>query len=290
MSEWHYTPNALVHEEAAFPLDLKRYAAIVSYDGSNYCGFQRQKHSHTVQAELESALSFVAGAPVIVAPAGRTDSGVHGDYQVVHFDSQAVRSGQSWIRGGNSKLPDSVNIKWAGEVSPKFHSRFSALSRTYRYVVANTPTKPAILANFVTWVKSDLDVQSMAKSCHFILGERDFSCFRGAACQSHSSYRRVISANIFDCGDLLVFEIKANAFLLHMVRNIMAALLEVGAGRRSADWISRLIEHGDRSKAPATASPNGLFLVGVEYPTTFRLPEFRAGPIFLNGSLDVPVY
>ena len=290
MSDWHYRPNVRVPEEATIPSDIKRYAAIVSYDGSGYCGFQRQKHSHTVQAELERALSYVAGAPVSVSPAGRTDKGVHGDYQVIHFDSQAVRSNQNWIRGGNSKLPDDVNIRWAGQVSSKFHSRFSALSRTYRYVIANTPTRPAILTNFVTWVRGELDIRSMAKSCRYMLGERDFSCFRGSACQSQSTHRRVISANIFDYDDLLVFEIKANAFLLHMVRNIMGALLEVGFGKRSANWISQLIEGGDRSQAAATAAPNGLFLVGVDYPTIFGLPAFRAGPIFLNGRLGVPVY
>ena len=160
MSDWHYKPNILVPEEETLPREIKRYAAIVSYDGSGYCGFQRQKHSHTVQAELEDALSFVAGAPVIVAPAGRTDSGVHGDYQVIHFDSQAVRSDQSWIKGGNSKLPKNINIRWAGQVSPKFHSRFSALSRTYRYVVANTPTRPAACTAATSVDKSSLPAAS----------------------------------------------------------------------------------------------------------------------------------
>jgi len=258
-----------------------RYAAIVSYDGSEFCGFQRQKHSPSVQVVLEKALSYVADESVTVGCAGRTDTAVHASYQVVHFDCTAKRDGRNWVMGANSKLPDSVALVWAGLVGCDFHARFSALSRTYRYVMVAQETRPAILSTGVTWVKYPLRGDLMETACQFLLGEQDFSAFRGAGCQSLSPFRNVEKATVYESSNLLVFEITANAFLLHMVRNIVGSLMEVGLSRRPASWIKELLDGGDRCKSAATAPPNGLYLVDVTYPDIAEIPELPKGPLFL---------
>ena len=218
--------------------------------------------------------------------AGRTDTGVHASAQVIHFDSGAERSGYNWVQGCNGKLPDSIALGWAGEVSPHFHSRFSATARTYRYVIHNGPARPAILAAGLTWVRHSLDLTAMQRAAQFLPGERDFSSFRGAGCQSNSPFRNVMHARIARVGQLVVFEIKANAFVLHMVRNIVGALLEVGAGRRAPEWIAELLELCDRTQSAATAPPYGLYLVDVDYPQQFSIPLGQPGPQFLPVVLE----
>jgi len=243
--------------------------------------FQRQKHSPSVQVVLEKALSYVADESVTVGCAGRTDTAVHASYQVVHFDCTAKRDGRNWVMGANSKLPDSVALVWAGLVGCDFHARFSALSRTYRYVMVAQETRPAILSTGVTWVKYPLRGDLMETACQFLLGEQDFSAFRGAGCQSLSPFRNVEKATVYESSNLLVFEITANAFLLHMVRNIVGSLMEVGLSRRPASWIKELLDGGDRCKSAATAPPNGLYLVDVTYPDIAEIPELPKGPLFL---------
>ena len=269
------------------PSGVSRFAAIVQYQGADFCGFQRQKHSPSVQQELEQALSYVADCPVKIHCAGRTDTAVHASHQVIHFDTSAERSGYSWVQGANSQLPDSISLIWADKISQDFHARFSAGARTYRYVIDNSPTRPAIMAAAVTWVKKPLDISLMQQSCEYLLGEQDFSAFRGSGCQSNSPCRNVHKANVYRRGNLVIFEITANAFLLHMVRNIVGSLLEVGTARQKPLWIQQLLIQGDRCKSAATAAPDGLYLVAVDYPARFGLPALAKGPVFLPAILDI---
>jgi tRNA pseudouridine38-40 synthase len=280
--DWVYSLNSKIPQGKSLPPGVKRYAAVVSYDGSAFCGFQKQKHSPSVQQELERALSSVANAEIIVSCAGRTDTAVHASYQVIHFDTQALRTGRNWVKGSNSQLPDSIALLWADEVNETFHARFSATSRTYRYVIHSAPARPAILSQGVTWVRKPLNTAAMQEACQYLLGEQDFSAFRGAGCQSLSPNRNITSAKIIQAGELVVFEVTANAFVLHMVRNIIGSLMEVGFGRRDPGWIGQLIKGRDRTKSAATASPKGLYLVQVGYPNDPLIPFMPKGPLFLN--------
>jgi len=280
--DWVYSLNSKIPRGKSLPEGVKRYAAVVSYDGSAFCGFQKQKHSPSVQQELERALSSVANSEIVVSCAGRTDTAVHASYQVVHFDTPALRTGRNWVKGSNSQLPDSVALLWADEVAESFHARFSATSRTYRYVIHAAPARPAILSQGVTWVRNPLNTAAMQQACQYLLGEQDFSAFRGAGCQSLSPNRNITSAKIIHAGELIVFEVTANAFVLHMVRNIIGSLMEVGFGRRDPGWIGQLIKGRDRTKSAATASPKGLYLVNVAYPTDSAIPLMPKGPLFLN--------
>jgi tRNA pseudouridine38-40 synthase len=280
--DWVYSLNSKIPQGKSLPPGVKRYAAVVSYDGSAFCGFQKQKHSPSVQQELERALSSVANAEIIVSCAGRTDTAVHASYQVIHFDTQALRTGRNWVKGSNSQLPDSIALLWADEVNETFHARFSATSRTYRYVIHSAPARPAILPQGVTWVRKPLNTAAMQEACQYLLGEQDFSAFRGAGCQSLSPNRNITSAKIIQAGELIVFEVTANAFVLHMVRNIIGSLMEVGFGRRDPGWIGQLIKGRDRTKSAATASPKGLYLVQVGYPNDPLIPLMPKGPLFLN--------
>ena len=283
--DWVYTPNCKIPEGQSLPGEIKRYAAVVSYDGSTFCGFQKQKHSPSVQEELERALSSVADEQLLVSCAGRTDTAVHASHQVIHFDSRAERTGRNWLKGANSRLPDSISILWAGQVSESFHARFSATSRTYRYVMHASSARPAVLSQGVTWVRYPLNTELMQEACEHLLGEQDFSAFRGAGCQSNSPYRNITSARVVKLGQLIVFEVSANAFVLHMVRNMVGSLMEVGFARQQPDWIAELIAGRDRCKSAATASPNGLYLVDVDYPESFAIASLERGPLFLPGSL-----
>jgi tRNA pseudouridine38-40 synthase len=277
----------MMPEGQDLPSGVSRFAAIVQYQGADFCGFQRQKHSPSVQQELEQALSYVADCPVKIHCAGRTDTAVHASNQVIHFDTSAERSGYSWVQGANSQLPDSISLIWADKISQDFHARFSAGARTYRYVIDNSPTRPAIMVAAVTWVKKPLDISLMQQCCEYLLGEQDFSAFRGSGCQSNSPWRNVHKANVYRRGNLVIFEITANAFLLHMVRNIVGSLLEVGTARQKPLWIQQLLIQGDRCKSAATAAPDGLYLVAVDYPARFGLPALAKGPVFLPAILDI---
>jgi tRNA pseudouridine38-40 synthase len=283
--DWAYSLNAKIPTGQSLPAGVKRYAAVVSYDGSAFCGFQKQKHSPSVQQELERALSSVANTEIVVSCAGRTDTAVHASYQVVHFDTSVFRTGRNWVKGGNSQLPDSIALLWADEVTASFHARFSATSRTYRYVIHSAGARPAILSQGVSWVRYPLNAAAMQEACQYLLGEQDFSAFRGAGCQSLSPNRNITSARVIEVGQLLVFEVTANAFVLHMVRNIVGSLLEIGLGRRDPSWIGRLIAGRDRTKSAATASPKGLYLVDVSYPLEHNIARLPRGPLFLGNSI-----
>jgi tRNA pseudouridine38-40 synthase len=276
-------------EHHPFPADPlpagARVACRIEYDGCAYSGWQAQPHLNvrTVQATVEEALGLVADGPIRIHCAGRTDTGVHAHCQIVHFDTAASRSPKAWVLGGNANLPEDVRLHWAVPVAGDFHARFSASARRYRYVIANGPVRPALLGGQVSWQRRPLDAALMHRESQCLLGEQDFSCFRAAACQSSSPMRNVHSVKVSRCGELVVIDIKANAFLHHMVRNIAGSLMAVGSGQRPPGWCSALLDGGDRTLAADTAPASGLYLVDVEYPKKYTLPPTPCGPLLLSG-------
>lgn len=256
-------------------LPKHRIALGVEYDGSVFHGFQTQLDPAlpTVQETLEQALSQVADETVRIVCAGRTDTGVHASGQVVHFDTTRVRQLKAWVLGANTALKRRIAVRWAQPVSDDFHARFSAYSRRYRYVICNDAVRPAMLANFMTGHQEPLDASAMHAAGQYLLGERDFSAYRAASCQSKSPMRCVTELVVRRHGNLVVMDIEANAFLLHMVRNIMGVLIVIGAGRAPPEWARELLEGGDRRQAAKTAPPTGLSLIKVRYPERFGLPE-----------------
>jgi tRNA pseudouridine38-40 synthase len=260
------------------PPGVHRYALVVEYCGAEYQGFQRQASARrTVQGELERALSRIAAQPITLVCAGRTDAGVHATHQVVHFDCSAARDERAWLEGTNTQLPDSIRVRHAQLVPSEFHARFSARARTYHYVTHIDKVRSAFLSTNVTWIRHDMDVDAMRAAAQALVGEHDFTSFRASQCQAHSPVRTVEFVEFSRRGAYIVMRIKANAFLHHMVRNIMGSLYEVGRGAQPGDWIEYLLRCRNRSLAAATAPPQGLYFVGVDYPIEFRLPSVDEG-------------
>lgn len=259
-----------------------RVALGIEYEGSNYAGFQRQTTLKTVQGELERALSIVANEKIEIQCAGRTDAGVNATGQVVHFDTNAVRSERSWIMGTNVNLPDDIAVTFAKIVDDSFHARFSAKARRYRYIISNTVYRPGILNKGVSVYQGNFDIEKMQKAADYIIGEHDFSSFRAADDESRTSMRCVHFVKITRFGQYIVFDIAANAFLMHMVRNIVGSLLTVGNGLNSVQWFKDMFDAKDRNQAGPTAKPYGLYLVDVTYPNDFNLPKRDCiGPIWM---------
>lgn len=254
----------------------------IEYDGSQYYGWQRQQEVSSVQQWLEQALSQVAGEPVTVFCAGRTDAGVHATGQVVHFTTHALRPPAAWTLGVNANLPDDIAVRWVAEVADDFHARYSALARRYRYIIFNQRLRPALLHHGVTHFYLPLDEQRMHQAAQCLVGEHDFTAFRAVQCQSKSPWRNVMYIQVQRLGDWVLVDIKANAFVHHMVRNIVGSLLEVGCGHQPPQWIAWLLGKRDRTLAAATAKARGLYLVAVDYPARFVLPQTSAGPLFLT--------
>ena len=263
--------------------DSCRVALGIEYNGRGFNGWQAQKspHTKTVQQTLEQALSEVADHPVTLVCAGRTDAGVHATGQVVHFDHRHERTEGAWIHGGNALLPPEVSVRWAKQVPADFHARFSATARRYRYVIYNHAVKPAILNGQVTHHYQPLDAERMHAAGQLLLGEQDFSAYRGSACQSTTPMRHVSEISVRRQWDFVTLDIQANAFLLHMVRNIAGVLMEIGEGRKPVAWAGEVLAGRDRRQGGVTALPNGLYLVKVFYPAAFNLPEVAASPGFL---------
>lgn len=265
----------------SLPDGVQRYALGIEYDGRNYCGWQYQDHSPSVQEAVEKALSQVANTAIRVSCAGRTDTGVHATGQVVHFDCDAKRTPRQWRLGANANLPADIAIQWLQPVSAQFHARFSATARRYLYLIANTPERPALLVKQVSWYRQDLNIPAMRDCLELFIGEQDFSSFRAAQCQAHSPLRRVEQARLLHRGSWLALDITANGFLHHMVRNIVGALLAVGEGELSKSQLAEILALKHRKYAPATASPDGLYLIDISYPPEFSLPKTEPWPMQL---------
>ncbi len=232
-----------------------------------------------MQDHLQQALARFTDAPVEVTAAGRTDTGVHASAQVVHFDTEARREEVSWIRGTNSNLHEGARVLWAREVAADFHARYGARSRTYRYLLLDAPVAPAILRGRVGWHHRALDLALMSEGLAALVGEHDFSSFRDAQCQAKSPVRNLMEASVERHRGLVVFTFRANAFLHHMIRNAVGALVYVGMGKQPPAWISELLAARDRRRAAPTFAPDGLYLAGVEYDPAFGLPAARSHPL-----------
>jgi len=265
----------------------QRVVLSVEYAGCHFNGWQiqRGRADRTVQGALETALSNIAQEGIVTHCSGRTDSGVHGTNQIVHFDTTAHRPMKAWVQGVNAQLPDDVAVRWATIADERFHARFAARWRTYRYLVHESETRPVHTHGLALWSKYTLDLGAMNEGCRYLLGENDFSSFRGAGCQSVSPMRNVMSAQWYRCEPFTVFEVKANAFVLHMVRNFVGSLMDVGYGRQGPSWIGDLVGAKDRTLAGVTARPDGLYLVDVGYPEFITLPERSRGPFHLPNLL-----
>jgi tRNA pseudouridine38-40 synthase len=267
-------------------MDRKRVAMGIRYDGSAYRGWQSQfGEIATVQDRVEKAVGQVANETVAVCCAGRTDAGVHATQQVIHFDTSADRGENSWMFGANSALPPDISVIWAKEVDSEFHARFSASRRRYRYILYNYKVRPGILRHAVGWHYKTLDESLMQQAAQYLIGEHDFTSFRGAGCQARSPVRHVHEVAVTRHKHLLILEIEANAFLLHMVRNIVGTLFAIGSGHKPPEWMGEVLAAKDRQQAGITASPAGLYLVDVTYPDEYELPKIPVGPFFLHGTL-----
>jgi len=250
-----------------------RIVLILEYDGSQYCGWQSQTSGCSVQDALERALSEIACENIRVVTAGRTDTGVHALYQVVHFDTSVCRPISAWIRGVNAFLPKDIAVLWASKISDKFHARFSAVKRHYQYLLLNHSIRPAIDHHKTGWYHAALNLESMQIAASFLIGEHDFSAFRASECQAKSPIRTLTRLEISQQDHLFTFDIKANAFLQHMVRNIIGCLVYVGKGKYSPDWIQSLLVSRNRADAAPTFSADGLYLAGIKYDAEWQLPE-----------------
>lgn len=251
-----------------------RIALGICYDGSSFEGWQSQPSGNTVQDNLERALSGIAGKTVRVTAAGRTDAGVHALGQVVHFDTDISRPNSAWVRGTNALLPDSIAVQWSCEIGEDFNARFSAVARRYVYVLYVHPVRPSIQAGKVAWYHSALDLDAMRAAACSIEGTHDFSAFRSSQCQAKSPIKTVKSMRVHARDPYILFDITADAFLHHMVRNIVGCLLYVGKGARPSPWIADLLDRRDRSLAAPTLSPAGLYLAHVMYMPNWNLPSF----------------
>ena len=258
---------------------MARYAVGIEYSGSAYSGWQRQHHSPSIQQYLESAIGYVANHPVQLVCAGRTDAGVHAVEQIAHFESEAQRDNRAWLLGSNCRLPRDIRLKWIMRVEDIFHARFSALARSYRYIIHNSDVPSALYHNRVSWEFRPLNVEHMHQASQILLGEHDFSAFRAIGCQAKSSSRNIHEISLIRRGRLIFLDIKANAFLYHMVRNIAGSLMAVGKGEKSREWFADVFSSKDRNRAGVTASAAGLYFLQAYYPEQFKLPIEGQKPV-----------
>lgn len=260
-----------------------KFAAGIEYNGAQFFGWQSQSHARNVQDCLERALTIIAGDPddsIKTVCAGRTDSGVHATGQVVHFETTIKREPHEWLRGANSFLDDDVSVRWVSEVEQDFHARNSAIRRHYRYIILNIPHVSALFRQLTAHWHEPLDATAMHLSAQALIGEHDFSSFRSAGCQSNSPYKHVYHVNVARHKRLVYIDVCANAFLQHMVRNIVGALIEVGNGTKTQDWPALLLKRRDRTQGGIAMPGNGLYLVHIEYDTHYQLPNEVIWPSF----------
>ncbi len=259
--------------------EVRRYAFGLEYDGTDFAGWQTQQGQRTVQTELERALAIVADQPVDSVAAGRTDAGVHARGQVVHADVHCERTPNQWLRGANSNLPDDIAVIWAYEVAPEFHARYSATGRHYRYLVCERGPRTVLSRKRAAWSYQRLNESRMQAAAEFLLGEHDFSAFRGARCQAVSPVRHLRELQVNRLSpEWIAFDVTANAFLYHMVRNLVGTLLAVGQGDAGIDWPAEVLQARDRRLAGPTAPAHGLTLTGVDYPAHYGLPGYEGPP------------
>lgn len=258
---------------------MAKYAIGIEYAGTAYCGWQRQKHAVSIQQHVEEAIGFVANHPVQLVCAGRTDAGVHAIEQVAHFESEVQRDNRAWLLGSNCRLPRDIRVKWVIPIAPDFHARYSALARSYRYIIFNSDVPSALFHGKVSWEYRPLDHQKMHQAAQILLGEHDFSAFRAVGCQAKSSSRNIHEISITRQGDLIYLDIKANAFLYHMVRNIAGSLMAVGSGEKSGEWFSKVFLSKDRKCADVTAAAAGLYFLRAHYADQFMLPVKGKKPL-----------
>ncbi|MBX2867525.1 MAG: tRNA pseudouridine(38-40) synthase TruA [Acidiferrobacterales bacterium] len=251
---------------------IQRYAACIEYCGVSYSGWQRQKNAPSVQQAVEQAISKVANHPVVVTTAGRTDTGVHGIGQVVHFDSPSQREEYNWLRGINTALPKDISLIWCKSVPQEFHARFGARQRSYRYVILNRAVRPSYLAGRVTWFRHSMDLVKMQSAAGSLLGTHDFSAFRAAGCQSKNPVKDLRQLNVSHHEDWFWFDVIADGFLHHMVRNLVGVLCQIGTGDQPTDWARQVLESADRTQGGITFPPDGLYFAKVEYDEKYRLP------------------
>lgn len=249
-----------------------RIALALEYDGSRFLGWQTQPGGGTVQDALQAALAGIAGGGVQVTCAGRTDRGVHAREQVVHFDTEAARPDSAWVRGVNALLPDSAAVLWAARVADDFHARYAATARTYRYVLLNRQVRPGLAARHAGWYHAPLDIAAMRAAASHLVGEHDFSAFRSAECQARSPVRTLHALEVQARGERIDFVLRANAYLHHMVRNIIGTLIYVGNGRQPPAWAGEVLASRDRARAAPTFAAEGLYLEHVEYAERWGLP------------------
>lgn len=269
-----------------------RFALGLEYDGTNFHGWQSQAGLRTVQNCLEKALSQVANQPITVVVAGRTDAGVHAGGtgygknwggQIAHFDSPIYRSQHAWVLGGNYYLPADIAIQWIQAVPDDFHARFSAVARHYCYYLYNSPTRPVINRNYITWERRTLDISAMRAAAIYLLGTHDFSAYRARGCQAKSPIRTLQRLDITQEGPKIIIYAVANAFLHHMVRNLVGVLLSIGAGEQPPEWAGAILASRDRNQGGVTAPAEGLHLVGVEYPPEFGIPPAQPWESVFNA-------
>ncbi len=249
-----------------------RIAIGLEYEGTAYSGFQAQPEGKTVADCLNAAISQVANEPIECICAGRTDAGVHARGQVIHFDTHAIRTEHAWLMGVNRYLPPDIAIQWVKFVPIEFHARFDATARRYHYRILNKPVRPGLEARFLTWHYVHLDAERMHEAAQLLVGEHDFSAFRGSDCQAKSPVKTVHYISVVRNKDIICLDIKANAFLYHMVRNIVGTLYKIGEGRQPVEWMSAVLEGRDRAKAGETAPAKGLTLLEITYPEVYNLP------------------
>jgi tRNA pseudouridine38-40 synthase len=239
----------------------------VEYMGSDFYGWQLQKSGiRTVQQVVEKALSNIADHPVRVFCSGRTDAGVHAIEQVIHFETSVGREDKAWLFGGNVKLPHDVNFVWVKRVDENFHARFNAHARRYHYKIHNTPVRSALVAKHTLWEPRTLDTEAMSKSAEYLLGKHDFSAFRSSLCQAKSPIKTIEFIKLTKHGNEILLDIKANAFLHHMVRNIIGTLLKVGRDEKSVEWVKEVLDSKQRKQIGPTTPPQGLYFIKAFYP------------------------
>lgn len=262
----------------------QRIALGVEYEGANYHGWQIQKNGISIQEMLENALSKVANQKIVVIGSGRTDAGVHALGQVAHFDTTVLRNKEAWIVGSNTFLPRDIRVQWVKEVPSTFNARNSATARAYRYVIYCNPISPGIHRQGVTWVYNNLEIEKMAQAANFFVGEHDFSSFRASGCQAKTPHRRIISMTVKKAGHCIFIDVIGNAFLHHMVRNFAGVLIAIGRSQKPVNWALEVLLAKDRRYAGITAPASGLYLMNIQYPACFELPQTEGRAWFFDGN------